>query len=150
MAVPMQISLDEIISVLLTRVEALAVNDENEKTHSNIVLRVLYKKGIITDADIEDSVREEHRMLKELGLIKEEPKDEVVHAITDSILQWARSDVDALRGAMQEYENKLKEYAREEQQRRTGLTVASAETLNQLDRLAPPPGGTKGGSKLIY
>lgn len=148
MAVPMQISLDEIITMLLSRVESLALNDENDKTRSNILLRVLYKKGIITEEDVEASVREEHDMLKALGIIQELPGDDVVKTITNNILQWAKGDVDGIKSAMDEYEKKVREYAREEQKRST-LTVASADTLQQLDRLAPPPGSNRGGSKLI-
>lgn len=151
MAMPMQISLEEIISMLLSRVEALSVNDENEKTKNSVILRVLYKKGIITDADIEESIRDEHKMLRDLGLIKDLPSDEAVKASAENILQWARGDVQAIKTAMDEYEKKVREYAEEQQRRQSGLTVASADALTQLDRLAPPPGsGGKPGSKLIF
>lgn len=149
MAMPMQISLEEIITMLLSRVESLSMNDENNKTRFNIVLRVLYKKGMINDDDILESVREEHRMLKELGLIQEEPGDDVVRMVAENILQWVRGDVDAIKKAMEDYEKKVKEYAREEA-RKSSLTVASSDVLQQLDRLAPPPGsGNRGGGKLI-
>ena len=69
MAAPMQISLEEIISMLLQRVESLSASDENSKTKQNIINRVLYKKGILTDDDILESVKDEYRMLKELGVI---------------------------------------------------------------------------------
>ncbi|MPN53585.1 hypothetical protein SDC9_201249 [bioreactor metagenome] len=35
-----------------------------------------------------DSVKEEYKMLKELGIIQTEPKDEMYSTITDGILQW--------------------------------------------------------------
>ena len=149
MAMPMQISLEEVISMLLSRVESLAVNDENDKTRFNIILRVLYKKGIISEQDVLDSVKEEHRMLKELGLIQEEPAEEVLSVVAEGILQWVRGDVDAIKKSMEAYEKKVKEYARE-QERKSSLTVASSDVLQQLDRIAPPPGsGSRGGSKLI-
>ncbi|MDR1884935.1 MAG: hypothetical protein LBQ56_01580 [Synergistaceae bacterium] len=149
MQMPMQISLDEVITMLLSRVESLAMNDENNKTRFNIIMRVLYKKGLITDQEVRDSVKEEHRMLKELGMIQEEPADDVVNMVAENILQWVRGDTAAIKRSMEEYEKKLKEYAKEES-RRTSLTVASPDVLHQLDRLAPPPGsGGRGGGKLI-
>ncbi len=149
MAMPMQISLEEVITMLLSRVESLALNDENNKTRMNIILRVLYRKGVITDDDILESVKEEHRMLKELGAIKEEPGEDVVKLVADNILQWVRGDVDAIKQAMEDYEQKLKEYAREEA-KKSSLTVASSDVLQQLDRLSPPPGSAnRGGGKLI-
>lgn len=146
MPMPMQISLEEVITMLLSRVESLAMNDENNKTKFNIAMRVLYKKGLITEQEIVDSVKEEHRMLKELGLIPEEPGEDVVQAVAENILQWIRGDVSAIKKTMEEYEKKMQEYARE-QERKSSLTVASSDVLQQLDRLAPPPGSGK--SKLI-
>lgn len=146
MAMPMQISLEEVITMLLTRVESLAMNDENNKTKFNIAMRVLYKKGLITDQEIIDSVKEEHRMLKELGMIAEEPGDDIVGAVAENILQWIRGDVAAIKKTMEEYEKKMQEYAREHE-RKSSLTVASSDMLHQLDKLAPPPGSGK--SKLI-
>ena len=147
MALQMQISLEEVITMLLSRVESLAMSDENGKTRFNVITRALYKKGLITDEDISESVREEHRMLKELGMLQELPNDEVVHAVVEGILQWIRGDVDAIRRAMEDYDKKLKEYAREESRKST-IAVASSDVLHQLDRLSPPPGSNR-GSKLI-
>ena len=59
MPAPMQISLEEIISMLLQRVDALSASDENNKTKQNIINRVLYNKGILTEEDILASVRKE-------------------------------------------------------------------------------------------
>jgi hypothetical protein len=145
---PMQISLEEVITMLLSRVESLALNDENNKTRFNIVTRVLYKKGIISDQDIVDSVKEEHRMLKELGMIQEEPGEEVVASVANNILQWISGDVEGIKKAMDEYEKKVKEYARE-QEKKSALTVASPDVLQQLDRLSSQQSGNKGGSRLI-
>ena len=136
MAAPMQISLEEIISMLLSRVESLSANDENSKTKSNIIYRALYKKGLITEEDILDSVKEEYRMLKELGVIQAEPKEEMYRTITDGILQWIKGDVEGIKRSMAEYEKKLQEYAREEAANKPKIEVAGANVLNQLDNMA--------------
>lgn len=145
MAGPMQISLEEIISMLLGRVESLSANEENTKTKSNIVYRVLYKKGILTEQDILDSVKEEYRMLKELGVIQEEPKEEIYQTITDGILQWVKGDIEGIKKSMADYEKRLQELAREEAARKPTIEVAGANVLNQLDRM----GGTKGGKLIV-
>jgi len=144
MAMPMQVSLDEILSMLLARFDGLALSDENSKSKFNIITRVLYKKGIITDTDVIDSIREEHRMLKSLGLIAEEPEEDVVEAIAENILQWIKGDVDALKKGMEEYEKKMQE-AMSRQNQKPKIDVASPAVLQQLDRM----GGKQGGSKLI-
>ena len=85
---PMQISLDEVLSMLLARVDSLAFNDENLKTKFNILARAMYRKGLITDEDIVDSIREEHRILADLGVIQEIPADDVIRTVEEGKLQW--------------------------------------------------------------
>ena len=145
MAMPMQVSLDEILSMLLARVDGLALSDENSKSKFNIITRVLYRKGIITDQDVIDSIREEHRMLKNLGLIAEEPEEDVIAAIAENILQWIKGDVDALKKGMEEYEKKMQE-AMSTQNQKPKIDVASPAVLQQLNRMGGKQGG---GSKLI-
>ena len=87
-------------------------------------------------------------MLHELGLLQQMPDDEVISAIAESILQWIRGDVAAIKKNMEEYEKKMQEYAREEA-RKPSIQVAGSNVLQQLDRMAPPPGSGKSGSKLI-
>ena len=146
MAMPMQVSLDEILSMLLAKVDSLAINDENSKSKFNIVARVLYKKGILTDADIVESIKEEHRMLKELGAIAEEPSDDVVETIADGILQWIKGDVDSLKKGMEEYERKVQEAMAKQQAQKPKIDVASPAVLQQLNRMG---GKGQGGGKLI-
>ena len=129
--------------MLLQRVESLAANDENSKTKSNIIYRALYKKGLITEEDILASVKEEYHMLKELGVVKEEPKEDMYKTITDGILQWIKCDVAGIKQSMADYEKKLKDYAREEAAKKPKIEVAGANVLNELDNAA------KGSSKLI-
>ena len=136
MAAPMQVSLEEIITMLLSRVESLSANDENNKTKSNIIYRALYKKGLITEQDIMDSVKEEYKMLKELGVIQAEPKDEMYQTISDGILQWIKGDVEGIKKSMADYEKKLQEYAREEAAQKPKIQVAGANVLNQLDSMS--------------
>ena len=143
MAAPMQISLEEIITMLLSRVVSLSANEENSKTKANILNRVLYKKGILTEADILDSVKEEYRMLKELGVIQAEPGEDVYKTVTDGIVQWIKGDVEGIKNSMDENEKKLQEYAREEATKKPKIEVASANVLSQLDNAAK-------SSKLIH
>ncbi|MCF7936715.1 MAG: hypothetical protein K9L28_10290 [Synergistales bacterium] len=144
MASQRQVNLDELIQMLLSRMEGLAMADENLKTRLNIISRVLYNKGLITDEEIKDSIREEHNMLKELELVSELPDEETVEAVAESILQWIKGDVEGLKRNMAEYEQQLKEAQQSQQQPR--IDVASPDMLNELERRG---GGQQGGSNLI-
>ncbi|HOI82506.1 MAG: hypothetical protein WCS47_06375 [Thermovirgaceae bacterium] len=146
MQMPMQISLDEVLSMLLARVDSLAFNDENLKTKFNILARAMYRKGLITDDDVIESIREEHRILMDLGVIQEMPTEDVIQTVAEGILQWIKGDVEAIKKAMDDYEKKLQELSKQ-QQAKPKIDVASPAVLQQLDKLSNQG---KGKSKLIY
>lgn len=141
MPAPMQIGLDEIINMLVQRVEALSANDENNKTKANIINRVLYKKGILTDEDIKASVKEEYRMLKELGGIAEEPSEDVYDTVTQGITEWLKGDTEAIKQTMEAYRKKVEEMMREAEAKKPKIAVANANVLNELDNLNSQNGG---------
>ena len=141
----MQIGLDEIISMLLARVESLAYGAENQKTRFNVVARLLYKKGLLSDEEVLEAVRDEHRLLVDLGLVEEMPDDEMMKAAAESLLQWIKGDAAAIRRTMEDYEAKMREMATKEATK-PKIDVAPASALSQLDRLS---GKKAGGGKLI-
>jgi len=146
MSMPMQISLDELLSMLMARVDGLAMNQENMRSRFNILGRVLYQKGLISEEDIYESIKEEHRVMKDLGLIEEIPGDDVLKAMSDSILQWIKGDVDAIKKSMEEYEKKMQELSAKQAQK-PKIDVASPAVLDQLNRMSGQQ--KKGGGKII-
>jgi len=140
----MQISLDEVLSMLLSRVDAMAMANENMKSKFNILARALYKKGLLTDDDLVQSVKEEHKLLLDLGAIKEMPDDEALKSIADSMIVWIKNDAEAIRKNMKDYEAKVKAMI-EEEEKKPRLDVASAADLQRLERMS----GKKSGGGLI-
>jgi hypothetical protein len=138
-----QIGLDELLSMLLARVDNMAMDTENQKSRFNIMFRILYKKGAISDQDVLDSVREEHRVLKELDMIEEMPSDAALESAAKSILLWIRGDSDAIKKTMEEYKKRVSEAMAKQSKPR--IDVAPAAVLGQLDRM----GAQQGGKKLI-
>lgn len=144
---PMQIGLDELISMLLARVDGMAMESENQKSRFNIMFRILYKKGVFTDQDVLDSVREEHRILKDLGMIEQMPSEEALGVVAGAILLWVKGDAGAIRKTMEEYEKRVQDAMAKQQKPK--IDVAPAGVLSQLDRMG---GGQQQGSgkKLIF
>ena len=140
----MQISLDEVLSMLLSRVDAMAVANENMKSKFNILARALYKKGLLTDDDLVQSVKDEHKLLLDLGAIKEMPDDAALKSIADNMIVWIKNDAEAIRKNMKDYEAKVKAMI-EEEEKKPRLDVASAADLQRLERMS----GKKSGSVLI-
>jgi len=142
----MQIGFDELISMLLARMDGMSMEDENIKSRFNIVARVLYKKGILTDQDIVESVKDEHKVLKEIGLLEKEPEETAVQTVANSIILWLKGDSTTIRKSMEEYERKVQE-AMARQQQKSKLDVAPAAALQQLDRIS---GKQSGNKKIIF
>ena len=129
----MQIGLDELLSALFGRVEEMGLDNENQKSKFNIMFRALYKKGVFNDNDIIDAVKDENKILLELGLIKEMPSDEIIKAAADNIMLWIKGDVKAIKNSVEKFQQKLKEA--EAEQNKPKIDVASAAVLNELDRM---------------
>ena len=130
--------------MLLSRVDAMAVANENMKSKFNILARALYKKGLLTDDDLVQSVKEEHKLLLDLGAIKEMPADEALKSIADNMIVWIKNDAEAIRKNMKDYEAKVKAMI-EEEEKKPRLDVASAADLQRLERMS----GKKSGGGLI-
>lgn len=140
---PMQISLDEVLSMLISRVDSLSMANENMKSHANIVARALYKKGFLTDEDIIASIKDENQLMQRLGALKELPDEESVKTVADSILQWIKCDDAGIKKSLQDYKEKMEAMIKEEQSK-PRLDVASAADLQRLNRMSG-----KSGSKLL-
>ena len=141
---PMQIGLDELLSMLLARMDSLTLESENQKSRFNIMFRALYRKGLFTDADILDAVREEHRILHELGMLKEMPGEDALKATAEAMMLWVKGDVTAIRRSMDEYDRQVKEAMSRQQKPR--IDVAPAAVLDELDRIG---GAQQGGAKKL-
>ena len=140
---PMQIGLDELLTMLVSRVEEMSLDTENQKSRFNIMFRMLYKKGLFDEKDALEAIREENKILLELGMIKNMPDDATLKAAADNLMLWIKGDAKEIRRSMEELQKRLQ--AEAEKQRAPKIDVAPAGVLNELDRL----GGNNAGKKLI-
>lgn len=136
----MQISIEEVLSMLLSRVEGLAMQSESHKTRINVLARALYRKGLLTKEELLESLVAEHQLMVELGALPQMPSDEDMAAMNDSFIQWLEGDAEAIKKSMEEYQAKLQEMMRAEAAK-PRLDVASAEDLRRLDQMKDAAGG---------
>ena len=139
---PMQIGLDELLGMLVSRVEELALDNENQKSRFNIMFRMLYKKGLFNENDVLDAIREENKILLELGMIKAMPEDKTLKAAADNLMLWIKGDAKEIKRSIEELQKRIQEA--EEKQNRPKIETAPAGVLNELDRL-----GGNNSKKLI-
>ena len=130
---PMQIGLDELLGMLVSRVEELALDNENQKSRFNIMFRMLYKKGLFNEADALDAIREENKILLELGLIKAMPDEKTIKAAADNLMLWIKGDTKEIKHTMDELQKRIQE--EQSKQNAPRIETAPAGVLNELDRL---------------
>ena len=138
----MQIGLEDLLSMLVSRVDELSIDTENSKSRFNIMFRMLYKKGLFTENDALDAIRDENKILLELGLIKAMPEEDTIKAAAQSLMLWIKGDAKEIKHSMDELQKRIQAEA----QKRTApkIETAPAGVLNELDRL-----GGSNGKKLI-
>ncbi len=143
----MKLTLEELINIILAKSENTEIMLDTLKTKVNILARVLYKKGLITEEEIKESVKEEYKILQELGMIPPnitiKDIEQQAESLTKGIVNWLKGDVTSLKEAIKEQERKLKELLSQETSK-PKIDVAPAEVLNHLDKITG-----KGGKKLI-
>ena len=138
----MQIGLDELLSMLVSRVEEIALDVENQKRRFNIMFRALYKKGLFSENDALEAIREENKILLELGLIKSIPDDKALKTSADNLMLWIKGDAKDIKTSLDEYKKRIE--GAQTQQNKPHIDVAPAGVLNELDKL-----GANNNSKKI-
>ena len=141
---PMQIGLDELLTMVVSRVEEMTLDMENQKSRFNIMFRVLYKKGLFNENDAPEAIREENKILLELVLIKSMPDDKTLKAAADSLMLWIKGDAKEIKASLEDYRKRVEEA--QAQQNKPHIDVAPAGVLNELDRLG---GNNSSGKKII-
>lgn len=130
---PMQIGLDELLSMLVSRLEELTLDIENQKSRFNIMFRMLYKKGLFNENDALDALRDENKLLLELGMIKAMPDENTLKSAAENLMLWIKGDTNAIKHSMDELQKRIQE----EDKKRSApkIETAPAGVLNELDRL---------------
>ena len=130
---PMQISLDELLGMLVSHTQELALENENIKNKFNIMSRILYKKGLFNEHDALEAIRDENKMLLELGMIKTMPDEKTLKNAAENLMMWIKGDTKAIKRSLEEMQKKIQE--EEAKQNAPRIETAPAGVLDQLDRL---------------
>ena len=104
---PMQIGLEDLLGMLVSRVEEMSLDNDNQKSKFNIMFRMLYKKGLFNENDALEAIREENKILLELGLIKAMPDDKTLKAAADNLMLWIKGDAKEIKRSLDELQKRL-------------------------------------------
>ena len=140
----MQIGLDELLGMLVSRIEEISLENENLKRKFNIMFRMLYKKGLFSENDAIEAIKDENKILLDLGMIKTMPDEKTIKSEADNLMLWIKGDINEIKNSIETLQKQLQEAA--EKENRKKIDVAPAGVLNELDRLG---GAKKGKGKII-
>lgn len=140
----MQVNLEQIINVIMGKLETLEMSLEDVKFRTNIALRVLRKNDLLKEEVINEAVKDEFKALLEMeGNTEIELPEEKISEVSKGIINWVDNDLTEMKNKMKEYEEKMKEML--EKENGPDISIAPPELLNQLDGMNK----NKGNGKII-
>ncbi|WP_129409548.1 hypothetical protein [Marinitoga lauensis] len=142
----MQVSLDQLINVIMAKLEGLEMSVEDLKFRTNIALRVLYKSELLTEENLIEAIKDEFKAHTELEGKGVELPEEKAKEMSKDILNWIKIDLEEMKKKMKEYEEQLKQLM--QQAETPDISVAPPDLLNQLDQMKKT--NNKGNSGLIF
>ena len=125
------VGIEQFLSLMMAKVDGVGQELGNMHSQFTIMFRILYEKNMITDEDVFNSVKKEHQILKEAGVIEEIPDDEKLQSLTDDILVWIRGDMDVIKQHVEKQKQQIEEIRQKQQSK---IEVAPSDVLTQLDR----------------
>lgn len=143
----MQVSLEQLLSALIAKVDALEASVDDLRVRTNITLRLLKNLGKEIDRDtVKKAVEEEFRVSKEAGLMEDSADvEKMVESFADDIYKWLAGDVSELRARMDEYKRKLEEALMTQSK---VIDVAPADFVKKLKPKGPKD--PDAGGKILF
>lgn len=137
----MQISLDQFLGAIMSRVDNLEATMDDLRLRANIAMRIAKAAlGEFSRDDVLKAVKEELEVTKNAGLTEDGDEiEEISGKLTDSIYDWLQGDVAQLKEKMDEYKKKLQEAVESEKSK--VIDVAPAGFVNQLGQNQPQKKG---------
>jgi fructose/tagatose bisphosphate aldolase len=127
----MDMSLEEIMSVMLSRIEGLSASMEDLRFRMNVLGSVMVDKGNVTKDDIRAAVRKQLNIMKYLGSAEEVDLG-AVEGLSESIMNWFNGDMSAIKAELEEYKKMMEEAERKMKTEGQKIEIAGAGALGDL------------------
>ena len=127
----MDMSLEEIMNILISRIEGLSASIEDLRFRVNIIGSALADSEAINKEAVRVAVRKQLNIMKYLGSA-DNVDFNTVEGLTESIMNWFNGDMSAIKAEYVAYE-KLMEEAHEKMKNETQrIEIAGAGSLGDL------------------
>lgn len=128
----MQISIEQIIQVIMAKLENIELSLEDIKLRSNVAIRILKDNDMLTQENVEKAVKKEFEALKELDEESEEISEEQIKQVSKGIIQWADNDLDEMKDRIKNYQEQMREFMNKEASK-ADISVAPSNFIEQLE-----------------
>ncbi len=105
----MQVSLDQLLSIMMSRMEILEQSVEELRIRTNVLGIVLRRKGSFTKEELYDAVQEHMFALQRISEKKQSVPMEAMQLMTDQLWNWYTSNVEEIRKDMERFEREMNE-----------------------------------------
>ena len=129
----MQISIEQIIQVIMAKLENIELSLEDIKFRSNVAIRILRDNDMLKEEEVKKAVEEEFKALKELDEEREEVSEEQIEQVSKGIIQWADNDLDEMKDRIKNYQEEMKEMM-EKENSKADISVAPSNFVDQLNK----------------
>lgn len=130
---PMHVSIEQLL-MIFGQVQELSLSREQDQQTFNVFFRVLYNKGIITEEDIFNSLKQEYQVFIDMGRLEKMPSDEEIKNVIKGMLLWIKGDKEEIENVMEEHKKELEELERKHNSK---IDIVSGDVLNTLNSKDP-------------
>lgn len=109
----MQVTLDQLLSMLMSRMEILEQSVEELRMRTNVLGIVLRKTDAMNKEDLYDAVQEHLFTLQRISGKKEAVPMEAIQQMTDQLWNWYTSNTQQLKEEMERFEKAMNETAQD-------------------------------------
>ncbi|HPE69048.1 MAG TPA: hypothetical protein P5560_01730 [Thermotogota bacterium] len=132
----MEISFEQLLNLLMARLEGLNAAVEDMRFRMNVIGSLLLEKTGLTLSEVENAVQSQLNVMKEVGSI-ESISSAQVKSLAKSILHWFQGDVDSIQEEIEAYEKMVKEASASmsPNTKENIIQIASPNLMDDLEKI---------------
>jgi len=127
----MEMSIEELMNMLVSRLEGLSASVEDLRFRINIIGSALVDQDVIKKDDIRAAVRKQLNIMKYLGSADNVDYN-TVEGLTESIMNWFDGDMSAIKAEYEQYKKLMEEAEDKINKESQRIEIAGPGSLGDL------------------
>jgi len=127
----LEMSVEQILNVLLSRIEAISAGIEDVRFKVNVLGTAMVDSEQIKKDDVRQAVRKQMNVMKYLGST-ENVESDTVEQLTESLMNWFNGDMSAIKSELETYRKMAEEAQKKEGNEQQRIQIAGPDSLGDL------------------